>query len=448
MNMKNKNLMLCATGLAFIGAASAFPVVSDVSMEQTGGKVVISYALNEPAIVTIDVLTNALNGIGSSVGATNLSDLKGDVFRVVSAGRHAITWRPRKTPLGASDFRADDGSVRVEVTAWSMKCPPDYLVVDLVSSVADKWTTARFYPSADWVPGGVTENPAYRRTHLLMRKVPAAGIEWRMGSTQGDPLRTPGRELNHLVVLTKDYYVGVFEMTQLQCHHAFGRAVSNVANFTSLDECEESPANISWATLRGASGGVTRLVPNDGSYLDRLRTKTGIAFDLPTDAQWEFACRAGTETTTYNADYLDWNFDNADAPRTARTLERLNRIAWTLANATNLNANGGKVCRVQRVGLLEPNAWGLYDTLGNAWELTLDCYTQDGAYADTFGGKGYAEPVVDPLCASAGGATDRIRRGSCATEKGGFLTARAGLRWSIPETEGWGGCRLVCPVGL
>ncbi len=447
--MKKANLVLCALGASLSGVAIAFPVVSDVTMEQVGGKVVIGYTLNEPAIVTVDVLTNALDGAGVSVGAVNLAGLKGDVFNYVSAGHHVIEWRPRKTPLGESGFKATDGSVRAEVTAWSTNCPPDYLVVDLTKTVTDKWAAARFYPSADWVPGGVTENPAYRRTHLLMRKVPAAGVEWRMGSAQGEPSRTPGQELNHLVTLTKDYYIGVFELTRLQGSHAFGQAVGSAANFATQDECEESPVNVSWAALRGASdGGETHRTPKGDSFLGQLRTKTGIAFDLPTDAQWEFACRAGTETTTYNADYLDWNFDNADAARTARTLERLNRIAWTLANATNLNANGEAVCRVQRVGLLEPNAYGLYDTLGNGWELTLDCFTQDGAYIDTFGGKGYAEPVIDPLCLSAAGATARIRRGSCATEKGGYLTARAGLRWSVPETENWAGCRLVCPVGL
>lgn len=447
--MKKANLVLCAVGASLSGAAIAFPVVSEVTMEQVGGKVIIGYTLNEPAIVTVDVLTNTLDGVGASIGAANLTGLKGDVFRYVSAGRHAIDWRPRKTPLGEGGFKASDGSVRAEVTAWSTNCPPDYLVVDLATTTADKWAAARFYPSAAWVPGGVTDNAAYRRTHLLMRKVPAAGVEWRMGSAQGEPSRTPGQELNHLVTLTRDYYIGVFELTQLQCQHAFGRTVSGAASFATPEECEESPANVSWAALRGASeGGVTHLSPTDGSSLGQLRTKTGIAFDLPTDAQWEFACRAGTETTTYNADYLDWNFDNADAARTERTRERLNRIAWTLANATNLNANGEAVCRVQRVGLLEPNAWGLYDTLGNAWELTLDCFTQNGDYIDTFGDKGYAEPVVDPFCRSAGDTTARIRRGSCATEKGGFLTARAGLRWSVPETENWAGCRLVCPVGL
>lgn len=447
--MKKANLVLCAIGASLSGVAIAFPVVSDVTMDQVGGKVVIGYTLNEPAIVTVDVLTNALDGAGASVGSANLAGLKGDVFRYVSAGRHVIDWRPRKTPLGEGCFKAIDGSVRAEVTAWSTNCPPDYLVVDIAATAADKWAAARFYPSADWVPGGVTENPDYRRTHLLMRKVPAAGVEWRMGSAQGEPSRTPGQELNHLVTLTKDYYIGVFELTRLQSSHAFGQAVGSTANFSTQDECEESPANVSWAALRGASdGGETHRTPKGDSFLGQLRTTTGIAFDLPTDAQWEFACRAGTETTTYNADYLDWNFDNADAAQTTRTLERLNRIAWTLANATNQNANGEEVCRVQRVGLLEPNAWGLYDTLGNAWELTLDCFTQDGAYIDTFGGKGYAEPVVDPLCLSAAGATARIRRGSCATEKGGYLTARAGLRWSVPEAENWAGCRLVCPVGL
>ena len=446
--MKGTNRILCAVAGALSGAAFAVPTVSEVTVEQVGAKVTIAYTLDEPAIVTLDVRTNALDGAGASVGIANLSAVKGDAFRYVPAGRRTVEWRPRKTPLGASGFKATDGSVRVEVTAWSTNCPPDYLVVDLAATAGDKWAAARFYPSADWVPGGVTENPAYRRTHLLMRKAPAAGAEWRMGSMHSEPARNAAQELNHLVLLTRDYYIGVFELTQQQALTAFGRAVSGVANFASPDECEESPVTVSWAALRGATvGGTTHLEPKDGSWLATLRGKTGVAFDLPTDAQWEFACRAGTETSTYNADYLDYTF-HADAAYAAQTKACLNRIAWSLVNATNVNAKGEKVCRVQRVGLLEPNAWGLYDTLGNAFELALDGFTQGDAYLESFGGKGFVEPVVDPFVSSVGESPAHVRRGSGATEKTGFLSVRAGLRWSVPENEAWTGCRLACPVGL
>ena len=76
------------------------------------------------------------------------------------------------------------------------------------------------------------------------------------------------------------------------------------------------------------------------------RSKTGLKFDLPTAAEWEFACRAGSSTKYCNGD----------------TEADLAKVAWYYGNS------GGAI---HEVGTKEPNAWGLYDMHGNAWEYTL-----------------------------------------------------------------------------
>lgn len=86
-------------------------------------------------------------------------------------------------------------------------------------------------------------------------------------------------------------------------------------------------------------------------YCRWLYQNTGIFYRLPTEAEWEYACRAGTTTMYY------FGNDSADLPR----------YAWFAANSDN---------KFQRAGQKLPNAWGLYDMLGNVSEWTLDHYDE------------------------------------------------------------------------
>jgi formylglycine-generating enzyme required for sulfatase activity len=105
---------------------------------------------------------------------------------------------------------------------------------------------------------------------------------------------------------------------------------------------------VSWNLIRGNSDTynwptVKTVDPN--SFIGRIQARTGINFDLPTEAQWEYACRAGTTTT-----YSYGNSANGD-------------YMWYYYNAGN---------STREVGTRLPNALGLYDMHGNVWEWCLD----------------------------------------------------------------------------
>ena len=96
---------------------------------------------------------------------------------------------------------------------------------------------------------------------------------------------------------------------------------------------------------------------------------TGWTYDLPTEAEWEYACRAGT-TTAYSFG------DDAS---------KLGQYAWYDGNAAS---NGKKYA--QPVGVKKPNAWGLYDMHGNVWEWCSDWWYESYATKDTRDPKGPA----------------------------------------------------------
>ena len=144
----------------------------------------------------------------------------------------------------------------------------------------------------------------------------------------------------HEVILTKPFYLGKFELTQEQFQQVMG---GNPSYFKGRDLPVE---NVSWDEAQ--------------EFCKKASEKTGHAIRLPTDAEWEFACRAGTRTAYYTGD------GEAD----------LDRAGWYGENS------GGTT---HPVGQKVPNAWGLYDMYGNVWEWCVDWY---GDYS--------AEAVTDP----------------------------------------------------
>ena len=105
-----------------------------------------------------------------------------------------------------------------------------------------------------------------------------------------------------------------------------------------------------------------------GSFIGTLREKTGLEFDLPTEAQWEYACRAGTTTALNSGKDLSREDVCSNMAEVGRYLGNQNR------DGNTADGKGGYPKYHTTVGCYRPNAWGLYDMHGNVWEWCLDWF--------------------------------------------------------------------------
>ena len=287
---------------------------------------------------------------------------------------------------GADEFQSFswDGKVSYEtslileltkdtvVTATFAKT--NYLVIDI-----SEGNSASSWPHRISESGPEVENDACRTTELWLKFVPAS--EFRMGSPEDEKGRGK-REDAHRVTLTKGFYICVFEITRKQYELITG-STPNLLPYIPEKEKDVIPATkINFNTLRGTTEGANWPANDEvdaGSFMGILRAKTGLRFDLPTEAQWECACRA-TTTTAYNSGN---NMDDE---------------GFYLSEYAYYKKNSG---RPMVVGKLKPNLLGLYDMHGNVWEWCLDWYT------DNLG----TDPVVDPVGLETG-SEKTLRGGS------------------------------------
>ena len=404
--------------------------VSDVEFSQDAATkvVTVSYTLGEaPAIVTVDFLTNCVTVVSEdpletvtnavSIGEENFSNVAGDVNRLVSgAGRHTITWRPTRS---WPDRVLGPGVMTATVTARAKEDPPDYMVVSLTNEAA--LPSVSYYVSTNALPDGGLTNDVYRKTRLVMRRIHAAGVRWRMGAVTADysgadsNVSLTTRENAHGVTLSEDYFIGIYEVTQAQGSKFGGRG----SDFRGYEDSPVRPSsNINYLSIRGSGTGNGHAVKS-GSALQKLRTLTGIDFDLPTSAQWEFACRAGTTSLLYTGEALV----NAN----------VYKVGWIYGNSL---IDGTR--QPHPVGQKMPNAWGLYDMLGNNREWCLDW----------FEGTPSSDDVVDPMGPATG--SERVLRGGDYNRS--IKDFRPSASYFISDIEdrnsGLTGFRVVCPVAL
>lgn len=457
--------------MSVFGTVSAFalPQVSNVTVSYAAAnRVKISYDLmGGPAIVTLDVFTNssawASIGVDAICGTNSAAPwVKGDVYRRVSGDtRHTIEWNAYKA-WGANGGKFQPGEIKFEVKAFPYVNSPDYLVTDLRAGVAAA-DRVKYYPSEDFLPGGLLSNPAYRTTHLVLRRIHARNVRWTMGATPKDnaffePKPTGGKDAEkaHRVTMPNDYYIGVFEITQGQWTEVTGK---NVAYYSKSPESPMRPADrVGYARLREAVFDIDELkVPSDtsaydwpnpphpDSFLGKLRALVGnaIDFDLPGDAEWEFACRAGLPEGYWN--------DGTDAKDLNNMPGRNNANGGFLPGESAYPqiqtlgpTNATAVC-----GSYPPNRWGLYDMHGNLQEVCLDWF-QAG-----YLGSVYNISPTDPKKTAEGGTvTMRCRRGGSfilpafAQSSSGDCraSARQGVEAKAPYVNLGG--RVACRAGL
>lgn len=179
-------------------------------------------------------------------------------------------------------------------------------------------------------------------TGVFLEWVQVPHGSFTMGSTRGLPLERPTRE----VMVHRPFYLGKYPITQSQWMAVMGSNPSQ-----SLGGDWAPVDNISWDDAVGFCGALSRVI--------------GKETRLPTEAEWEYACRAGTASEFFFGD--DQN--------------ALRDYAW-------FDLNSGPTTHA--VGGLRPNPWGLYDMAGNVWEWCADVWHSDydGAPCD---GSAWAE---------------------------------------------------------
>ena len=406
--MKTPALASLAFAVAAGLAANATPVVSDVSIAQNPGTtlVTVKYRLSgDPGVITLDIQTNYTDGAETkwaSIGPENMLGFGGDVHQIVqpTVGDEfrTIHWSPETYWPGPPRTA---GTTRAVVTAWATNAPPDYMVVHLVSPY-----DVTYYPYKEMVPGGIT-NIMYKGEYMAFRKIPAKGVTW-MAGLPTNHIHYDEASCPHRVMLTDDYYMAVYELTTAQNNAISGSAPGS----------NHRPAASTYTGARGTVEGLNwPSYRQDGSFdyevshgvrststLGKLRAMTGLSFDLPTEHQWEYACRAGSPGTIYTDTTPTLILSVSDAD-TVATLKRICRYSSNNKTADCeglVNENGGSAT----VGSYEPNVWGLYDMLGNVHEVCLDWYDSWGnLYSDE------TKVYVDPVGPARGENTKVIYRG-------------------------------------
>ena len=418
-------------------ASAAVPEVRDVTMAQAADRLVtITYTLADaPAVVTLDIQTNVAADVWHSIGGENIQGVTGDVWKKVESGADAktILWRP---DLSWPDHKIADGGVRAVVTAWALDNTPDYMVVDISATAAANSQT--YYPAVEFLPGGILSNTAYRTSMIVMRKIMARNVTWTMGPTALETQKLQNEGNAHQVTLTNNYYIGVFPVTQSQwalvCPAwTMPSAYSNESyramrpvECVSYNDVRNSDAANNWPAP-----------PATTSFLGLLRTKTGIDFDLPGEAQWEFAARAGNGDTKWGDGTAVLN---TDSDANLNGLGRYSRNGGQIQNG-NSWVNAPNTCTAANataiVGTYRPNSWGLYDVHGNVWEWCLDYYTTQLAALN-----GAVNTVKSDDNAQ------RVAKGGCWNAPARYCRSAARYNFGPWSRAGYNGFRLACTAGL
>lgn len=208
-----------------------------------------------------------------------------------------------------------------------------------------------------------------------------------MGSPEGEPGRR-GNENQHQVTLTRPFYMQTTEVTQGQWKALMGRNPSRYPDCG--DDCPVE--RVSWHYVQEFIAELNKL--GEGTYR------------LPTEAEWEYAARAGSTTAFANGDITEIG---------SKHDPNLDAMGWYAYNS------GG---RTHRVAQKQPNAWGLYDMHGNVWE-----WVQDGAkYYENYP----SGSVTDPEGTSTG-PLRVLRGGSCFD--GARSCRSANRHFDVPESR-------------
>lgn len=334
----------------------------------------------------------------------------------MTPGSHRITWNANAD--GVSN-RTDRAQFEMTVVHYA----EEYMVIDVKEGAS---ATEYHVTYLNGKPGGDGFNQdEYKGDKIVLRRIrPGSYVA---GSPSTEAQRGAG-EIQHNVMISKPFYIGVFEITQKQYYNVMAADPSAAkGDYRPVEQ-------VSYQKFRGTNDWPGVKEPTEESFVGQLLAKcvsqnpaTGAwdvpvtGFDMPTEFQWEYACRAGT-TNGINTAVA---FDNTSPGAMEDALKPLARFKKTKGDGKGEYSEGHT-----KVGSYEPNAWGLYDMHGNVWELCRDWYSDrpdlSGQFVDPEG------PLTGPYRLRRGGSWDSQyydcrsakRDGNGPTESRNFLGHR------------------------
>ncbi len=253
-------------------------------------------------------------------------------------------------------------------------------------------TAAEPYTRTGWAKEIIHE-----KTGIELVYIPAGTF------TMGSPTDEAGRsddEVQHRVTISKGFYMGKYEVTQAQWEKIME---TNPSGFKGGSLPVEQ---VSWDDCQG------------------FCTKAGGRLRLPTESEWEYACRAGTTGAyggTGKLDEMGWYYENSGT-------ERLSDASWDFEKLTSNH------CQTHPVGQKQPNAWGLYDMNGNVCEWCADwCVPYSDNDTDPNGAESGSLRVYRG--GSWGHATQHCRSAYRNRGEPGFRFYSLGFRVVLPAVQ-------------
>ena len=415
----------------------------------------------------VDLDIKVFNG-DEEVSAARLKDaISGERYGIASGGVKTFYIDPLKV-FGKSAETIPDFKVKVSLAESTIQNSQDvlYRILDLESNpvtykdvrradfyngkygdfVTDFSEIGKCVGSDDFTTSlddvfiwtGVTNNPAYKTTKLVLRKIKANEQFFYMGADASADGKIPAQQsmsssekFRVKVSFTNDYWIGVFEVTEKQYALLTGADASSLSGEAACKPC----VGIKYQDMRGDPS-LWEKWPADihevteGTILETIRRRLpGMIVDLPTEAQWEYASRAGTDTQLYCGRQIG---GGATGHKNASE-----SMAWN-SDFTPLAEDGKRY--VMAVGQLLPNAYGLYDTLGNAAELVRDIFDPKKPAPDSSGPTGpqpLTADVEEPMgwtdgaaAALEGNGCKGMYRGGCCYRAYTFSHSASRREWA------------------
>ncbi|MBP5543635.1 MAG: formylglycine-generating enzyme family protein [Kiritimatiellae bacterium] len=396
--------ILTAACAAAASAASALEI-ADVTARQRwpwNNLVDVTFQLSgaesSETFYRIDVSASYPGMAGDAVAAKSLVSeplVKGN-------GSHTVVW-----DMGADLPCLVASNLTVSVSAAPLApTDPVYMIVDLSDGAS-----ATSYPVRYSLTGPDLSDDTCRTSEMWFRLCPAG--TFTMGAASSDYATVSSWCLPaHSVTLTKPFWLGVFEVTQEQYYRIRGSWPSHYSNETY--RATRPVEKVGYDNdIRRSSEWYGNTLTGEGRFMARLRNCTGLAFDLPTEAQWEYACRAGTTGLYY---------DDAISSSTIAQYARVNK-------AVNQDGASGDTGGTAKVGSFAPNPWGFYDMYGNVAEIcgdgnpyascTTACQDDFANYAGTYINPRGPVQYSTPTYMSAG----VVRGGSISDNGNGHVTS-------------------------